>query len=58
MTAIHADPAIEGFLALLEKGVVSGSQVSTLPQGLAEAMLATIQRPVDLSQDIEGDVAL
>ena len=44
------DPAIEGFLTLLEKGIASGQQVSTLPQALAEAMLAAIQQPVDLGK--------
>lgn len=58
MVAADPDPAIESFLALLEKDIVSGRQVSTLPLGLAEAMLSTIEQPVDLSQVIEGDVAL
>nr|WP_315230314.1 type II toxin-antitoxin system PrlF family antitoxin [uncultured Albidiferax sp.] len=54
----HADPAIEGFLALLEKSIASGQHVSTLPAGLAQAMLAAIREPVDLGEEIEGDVAL
>ena len=54
----HADPAIGGFLALLEKGIASGQQVATLPDALAQAMLQAIKRPVDLGEDIDGDVAL
>ena len=54
----HADPAIEGFLALLEKSIASGQTLSTLPDGLAQAMLAAIREPVDLGEEIEGDVAL
>ncbi|MBC7681915.1 MAG: type II toxin-antitoxin system PrlF family antitoxin [Ferruginibacter sp.] len=54
----HADPAIKGFLALLEKGIASGQHVSTLPHGLAQAMLVAIRQPVDLGEEIDGDVAL
>jgi antitoxin PrlF len=45
-------------LALLEKGIASGQQVATLPDALAQAMLQAIKRPVDLGEDIDGDVAL
>lgn len=58
MVAAYTDPAIEGFLTLLEKGVASCQQVAALPTGLVEAMLAAIQQPVDLGGDIAGDVAL
>ena len=54
----HDDPAIGGFLALLESGVRSGKHLTTLPDDLVQAMLATLVRPVDLDADIEGDVAL
>lgn len=54
----HEDPAIEGFLALLEKDIASGQHISTLPRDLARSMLSAIKRPVDLSEDIDGDVAL
>lgn len=54
----HDDPAIGGFLALLESGVRSGKYLTTLPDDLVQAMLATLVRPVDLDADIEGDVAL
>ena len=54
----HEDPAIGGFLALLEKDIRSGRHVNVLPIKLARAMLATLKHPVDVGQDIEGDVAL
>ena len=54
----HEDPAIEGFLALLEKDIASGQHISTLPRDLARSMLSAIKRPVDLNEDIDGDVAL
>ena len=54
----HEDPAIEGFLALLEKDIASGRHISTLPDDLARAMLAAIKRPVDLHAEIDGDVVL
>lgn len=54
----HEDPAIEGFLALLEKGIASGQSVSSLPDELARAMLAASRQAVDLDAEIDGDVAL
>jgi antitoxin PrlF len=55
---VHEDPAIAGFLALLEKDVASARHISTLPADLAQSMMSAIKRPVDLSEDIHGDVAL
>lgn len=54
----HEDPAIGSFLALLEKDIQSAQGVTTLPDGLARAMLSALGKPVDLNEDIEGDVAL
>ncbi len=54
----HEDPAIAGFLALLEKDIASGGHISTLPDDLARAMLEAIKRPVDLDAEIDGDVVL
>jgi len=54
----HEDPAIAGFLALLEKDIATGQHVCVLSADLAQAMLAAIKQPVDLSADIHGDVAL
>lgn len=53
----HADPAISGFLALLEQDIRSGKRVGAVPQGLARSMAAAAKiTPTD--EEIEGDVAL
>jgi antitoxin PrlF len=54
----HHDPAIESFLSLLEDGIKSGKHLSALPEDLARAMLASLAHPVDLDEDIQGEVAL
>jgi antitoxin PrlF len=54
----HVDPAIGSFLALLEKDIESGRHITTLPDDLARSILARLARPVDLNEDIEGDIAL
>jgi antitoxin PrlF len=54
----HADPAIEAFLALLERDIKAGNNLTTLPQDLAQAMLTNLHRSVDLSEELVGDVAL
>ncbi|MCX8016536.1 MAG: type II toxin-antitoxin system PrlF family antitoxin [Rhodocyclaceae bacterium] len=54
----HEDPAIGRFLALLEKDLQSGRHITTLPDDLARSLLAALGRPVDLNEDIQGDVAL
>ncbi|MBP6807917.1 MAG: type II toxin-antitoxin system PrlF family antitoxin [Chromatiaceae bacterium] len=54
----HEDPAIGSFLALLETDIRKGRHLSSMPDGLVQAMLATLPQPVDLAADIEGDVAL
>ena len=54
----HTDPAIEAFLSLLEQDIKSGLHLTTLPDDLAQAMLANLQHPVDLDEEILGDVAL
>ncbi len=56
--APHEDPAIGSFLALLENGIRSGRHVTAMPDDLARSMLATLAKPVDLDEDIAGDVAL
>lgn len=56
--ANHEDPAIGGFLALLEADIRAGRNVRALPEGLARAMLANAGYAVDLDEDIEGEVAL
>jgi antitoxin PrlF len=54
----HEDPAIASFLALLEKDIRSGRNISALPDDLARSMLAALGEQVDLNEDIVGDVSL
>lgn len=59
----HADPAILGFLALLEKDIHAGRNIADLPRVLADAMAAAAKgAPAEAAEDgddvIEGDVAL
>jgi len=54
----HHDPAIGAFLHLLEQDIRSGTNLASLPEDLAEAMLAKLDRSVNLDEDIEGEVAL
>lgn len=54
---LHEDPAIAGFLILLEQDIQSGN-VTSLPQDLARSMLAASKHVVDVTDEIEGDVAL
>jgi len=54
----HEDPAISSFLALLERDIQTGQNVTKLPDALARAMLATVGKAVELDEDIVGGVAL
>lgn len=54
----HEDPAIAGFLCLLEKDIQTGQHLTNLPEGLVRSMLAALKNPVDLDEEIVGDVAL
>jgi antitoxin PrlF len=54
----HHDPAISAFLERLESDIRNGKNVGALPAELAEAMLANVNKTVDLDEDIEGEVAL
>ena len=54
----HEDPAIAGFLSLLEKDIQTGQHLTGLPEGLAQSMLAALKQPVVLDEEIVGDVAL
>jgi antitoxin PrlF len=55
----HADPAILGFLALLEKDIHGGQNIADLPEGLARSMAAAATFPPSEADDgIAGDVAL
>lgn len=56
--AEHEDPAIDAFLRLLERDIREGKHMGNLPDELAQAMLAKLERPADLDEDIDGEVAL
>jgi antitoxin PrlF len=54
----HEDPAIRGFLALIESDIRAGKNLTGIDNDLARSMFATLQNPHDSNQDIEGDVAI
>ena len=54
----HEDPAITGFLSLLEKDIHTGRHLTSLPEGLVSSMLAALNQPADIDEEIVGDVAL
>ena len=54
----HEDPAIGAFLSLLEADIRSGRNLTTLPEDLAQTLLANANHPVNLDEDIDGEVAI
>jgi len=54
----HEDPAITAFLALLEKDIRAGKNITTLPEDLARTMVDNVHRSAALSEEIVGHVAL
>lgn len=52
------NPAIQGFLDLLETDIQTGRHLSSLSDNLVQAMLDKSMESVDLLADIEGNVAL
>ena len=54
----HTDPAIARFLALLERDLAEGKNVSALPAGLAKSLQLAKKRRVEISAEIVGDVNL
>lgn len=55
--AEHSDPAIRGFLTLLEKDIQAGKHITTLPDHLVAAMRSTLSASTT-DEDIVGDVKL
>ena len=53
----HTDPAITGFLELLEQDIRDGKRIGALPEGLAGSMAAAAEFAAT-DDEIEGDVAL
>ncbi|MFF7706667.1 hypothetical protein [Pseudomonas sp. NPDC007930] len=51
-------PATGAFLNLLDDDVRRERNITTLPHDLAQAMLAHAQHPVNLDEDIDGEVEL
>ncbi len=56
--AEHSDPAIAGFLALIEQDIASGKNISALPAPLAKSLKKALRTRVDPAQEIEGDIRL
>jgi len=52
------DPAIQGFLALLDTDIQNGQHLSSLSDSLAQAMLDKSKESIHLVAEIEGNVAL
>jgi antitoxin PrlF len=55
--ADHEDPAIGAFLTLLGADICNGRNITALPDDLAQAMLANARHPVNLDEEINGEVA-
>ncbi len=56
--APHQDPAIAGFLHLLEKEIQAGRRITDLPKDLVRKMMEMLAQPVDANAKLEGDVEL
>lgn len=57
--AEQRDPALAGFLALIEKDIAAGRRVRDFPVGLAAAMRRALKQvPVDLEEKLKNEVAL
>lgn len=54
----HEDPAIAAFLGLLDADIRSGRHLTTLPEDLAQTMLANANHSVNLDEEIDGEVAI
>lgn len=54
----HEDPAIGAFLGLLEADIRGGRNLATLPEDLAQTMLANAKHCVNLDEDVDGEVAI
>lgn len=56
--AEHEDPAIKALLALLANDIQSGKALNGLPADLAQGMFDNLKYPVNLEEEIIGDVSL
>lgn len=53
----HSDPAIRGFLSLLEKDIQAGKHITTLPEHLVASMRSALSSSIT-EDEIVGDVEL
>ena len=56
--AAHEDPAIGAFLTMLASDIQNARNVQPLPAELLTALARGAVEPVDLADEIDGDVAL
>lgn len=54
----HVDPALDGFLQLLEKDIEAGNLVDKLPDHVEKFMASRDISNVDVDEVIEGDVVI
>jgi len=54
---VHEDPAIYGFLSMLERDIAAGRHMESLSEGLLKAMDQAAVK-VEVETDIDGDVTL
>jgi len=54
---VHEDPAIYGFLSMLEGDIANGRSIGSLPEELIKAMDAAMAAP-GIDAAIDGDVEL
>ncbi len=56
--AIHEDSAMGAFLGLLEADIRGGRNLNTLPEDLAQTMLANANHAVNLDEVIDESTSL
>lgn len=54
----QSDPAIEAFLALLERDMRAGKNIQTLPASLVKAMRKSAKLKLNPDAEIDGEVAI
>lgn len=56
--ALHEDPAIAGFLNLLEQNIQAGRRITDLPEDPLRKMIVSLEQSVDPNAEIDNDVPL
>lgn len=54
----HTDPAISRFLALLQRDLEAGKNIVPLSADLGRSLQQALKHPIDLNEEIDGDVSL